>query len=166
MLLSRIRAWSSCSQLSAGVWLLLILGAFSFNAQATGSHEEPTEAWLKPDPKWHEYEVVQLLLEDNIFTPSDVVFKLNKPYKLVLTNVSDEAKHDLVDENFFHSIVLKEVIIGGVSISTHHIHSLLLKPNTTASLLFIPVMAKEFEVYCTLPNHREEGMEGYFTIEP
>lgn len=142
----------------------MALGALSLHAQATGILEEPTQAWLEPDTKWHNYEVVQLLLEDNIFTPSDVVFNLNQPYKLVLTNVSDIAKHDLVDDKFFHSIVLKEVIVGGVSIATHHIHSLLLKPNTTASLLFVPVKANEFEVYCTLPDHREEGMEGYFTI--
>ena len=152
--------------LMSALWLLLTASLFSLHAQATASHEEPTEAWLKSGTKWHQYEVVQLLLEDHVFTPDDVVFKLYQPYKLVLTNVSDESKHDLVDENFFHAIVLKEIIVGGVSINTHHINSLLLKPNTTASLLFVPVLANEFEVYCTLPNHREEGMEGYFTIEP
>tara|TARA_R110002167_G_scaffold70379_1_gene198308 strand:- start:10531 stop:11007 length:477 start_codon:yes stop_codon:yes gene_type:complete len=146
--------------LMPALWLLLTASLFSLHAQATASHE------IKSGTKWHQYEVVQLLLEDHVFTPDDVVFKLYQPYKLVLTNVSDEAKHDLVDENFFHAIVLKEIIVGGVSINTHHINSLLLKPNTTASLLFVPVLANEFEVYCTLPNHREEGMEGYFTIEP
>ncbi|MEH6472384.1 MAG: hypothetical protein V7752_14135 [Halopseudomonas sp.] len=153
-------------KLRGRLWILLSIGLLPFNALASDSHAEPTDDWLKPNTKWHEYEVVQLLLEDNIFTPDDVVFKLYQPYKLVLTNVSDEAKHDLVDENFFHSIVLKEVVVGGVTVSTHHIHNILLKPNTTASLLFVPVKPNEFEVYCTLPNHREDGMEGYFTIEP
>ncbi len=149
-------------QLSIGVLSVLV----ATSVQASESHGEPDEKWLPPNIKWYQHDVVQLLLEDNVFTPDDVVFKLYQPYKLVLTNVSDKAKHDLVDEKFFHSIVLKEVVVGGVTVNTHHIHNLLLKPNTSASLLFVPVKPNEFEVYCTLPDHREDGMEGYFTIEP
>ena len=128
--------------------------------------DEPHKDWLPPKVNWYESEVIQLKLEDNYFTPDDIVLKLYQPYKMILNNVSDKAKHDLVDEKFFHSIVLNQVIIGGVTINTHHIHDLLLKPNTSATLVFVPVKPSEFEIYCTLPNHRDDGMEGYITIEP
>jgi len=146
---------------------LLLAAALSLSggARAELGHEDPTISWMPANIDWSKAEVLSILLEDNLFTPDDVVLSAGKPYKLVLTNVSDRHKHDLVDLAFFHSVVFKKLIIGGIEIDTPHAHSLMLEPNTSASLYLVPIKSGEYEVYCSVEGHRDDGMEGYFTIQ-
>ena len=146
---------------------LLIAGAFSLPcaALAEQGHEDPNVTWMPANIDWQQAKTLSILLEDNLFTPDDVVLTAGKPYKLVLTNVSDLHKHDLVDLAFFHSVVFQKLIIGGIEIDTPHAHSLMLEPNTSASLYLVPIKSGEYAVYCSVEGHRDDGMEGYFTIE-
>lgn len=141
--------------------MLLVTPKLAF---AELGHDDPNVSWMPPSIDWSKAEVLPILLEDNLFTPDDVVLTAGKPYKLVLTNVSDRHKHDLVDLAFFHSVVFKKLIIGGIEIDTPHAHSLMLEPNTSASLYLVPIKSGEYEVYCSVEGHRDDGMEGYFTI--
>lgn len=143
---------------------VLLMGCVSL-AFAEAGHDDPTDDWMPPGIDWEKAETISVLLEDNVFNPDEVVLKLYQPYKLVLINVSDTAKHDLVDLAFFHSVVFKEVSVGGVTINTPHVHSLVLKPNNTANLFLVPIKPAEYEIYCSVPGHRDDGMEGYVTIE-
>jgi uncharacterized cupredoxin-like copper-binding protein len=133
---------------------------------AEDGHEDPTNDWMPLHINWENAQTVTVLLEDNVFTPDEVVLKQYQPYKLVLHNISEKATHDLVDQDFFHSIVLKNITIGGVTINTPHMHNLKLRPNSTASLFMVPIKPKEYQVFCSVPGHRDDGMEGYFSIEP
>ncbi|WP_207062003.1 hypothetical protein [Motiliproteus sp. SC1-56] len=142
--------------------LLLIISGL---ARGEAGHETPTLDWMPEGIDWEKAETVSMLLEDHVFTPEEVVLKVNRPYKLVLTNVSDRATHDLVDLEFFHSVVFKQITIGGVVVNTPHVHSLELKPNSSASLYLVPIKSAEYEIYCSVPGHRDEGMEGYILIE-
>jgi uncharacterized cupredoxin-like copper-binding protein len=148
--------------------ILVLLGAclWVLISHAEGGHEDPTNDWMPPGINWKEAETVTVLLEDNVFTPDEVVFKQYKPYKLVLHNISDSVTHDLVDQNFFHSIVLKKITIGGATVNTPHMHNLKLRPNSSANLYIVPIKPGEYEVFCSVSGHREDGMEGYFTIKP
>ncbi|WP_210396182.1 cupredoxin domain-containing protein [Motiliproteus sediminis] len=146
----------------------LVLGlnlAVTGPVYAEAGHDDPTITWMPANIDWKKAETISILLEDNLFTPDDVVLTAGKPYKLVLTNVSDRHEHDLVDLAFFHSVVFQKLIIGGVEIDTPHAHSLLLEPNTSANLYLVPVKTGEYEVYCSVEGHRDDGMEGFFTIE-
>ncbi len=148
--------------LQTGLILALIAGVALAHPKAT----DPTLELAKSDIDWEKAEVISILLRDHVFEPDEIQLKLNRPYKLVLSNVSDSAMHDLVDPEFFHATVIREVVIGGVVVNTHHIHNLELKPNSTASLYLVPVKLGEHDMYCSIPGHREEGMEGYVTIRP
>ncbi len=145
---------------------LVCLFVRSALVSAEAGHDVPTLEWMPDHVDWASAQEVFVALDDNSFSPDDVVFKQNRPYKLVLKNISDRVTHDLVDLGFFHSVVAKEVSAGGVTVNTPHIHSLVLRPLTEAVLYFVPIKPSEFEIYCSVEGHREDGMEGYFTIEP
>lgn len=149
----------------AQLWMAAVLVCVSGQALAEAGHEDPNLEWMPEGIEWEAAETVSILLEDNVFTPDEVVLKANQPYKLVLTNVSDRATHDLVDLDFFHSVVFKEIIIGGVVINTPHMHTLELKPNTSANLYLVPIKTADYEIYCSVPGHRDDGMEGFIVIE-
>ena len=100
-------------KLVAKTALALLTLLLATTAHSHSKSEDKTYDLLTTNIDWKTAEVVSILLEDNVFNPEDVELKLHKPYKLVLTNVSDQAKHDLVDLHFFHSVVLKEVVMGG-----------------------------------------------------
>jgi uncharacterized cupredoxin-like copper-binding protein len=151
-------------KLIAKTSLALLTLLVATTAHSHSKSEDKTYDLLTTDVDWTAAEVVSVLLEDNSFSPEDVELKLHQPYKLVLTNVSDRAKHDLVDLHFFHAVVLKEVVVGGIVVNTHHIHSLELKPNSSSTLYLVPVKVGENDIYCSIEGHREDGMEGYITI--
>ena len=131
---------------------------------AEGGHKDPTLDDLPAGIDWSAAEVITLQLDDDVFVPEEIKFEKNKPYKLILNNISDQAKHDLVDLSFFHSIVIKRVTVAGVSVNTPHVHNLMLRPNSKANLFFVPITTGEYEVFCSVPDHRENGMESVFNI--
>ncbi len=129
-------------------------------------YEDPSLDWLPAEIDWDQAQTVLIVLDDNIFNPDDVYLKINQPYKLILDNISSRVTHDLVDIDFFHGIVVHEITVDGTTISTPHIHSIQLSPNGKVAMYLVPIIAGEYEVFCSIPGHREDGMEGYITIEP
>lgn len=124
---------------------------------------DPNESWLPPGIRWEAAEEVVVELKDNSFVPDEVVFLQGKPYRLVLRNVGDRP-HDLVDSQFYHSIVVKAAISATGTVHTPHVHSVTVQPKATTTLYFAAVKPGEFGVICSIPGHREDGMEGRFVI--
>ncbi len=152
-------------RLLKGISLSLAIFLSTGLAYGEGGYEDPTLDWMPAGIDWKEAETIIILLDDNVFQPDEVTLKKGKPYKLVLDNISDEATHDLVDLNFFHGIVLKELTIGGTTVNTPHIHNLKMRPNSKMAMYLVPIKTGEYEVFCSIPGHRDDGMEGYITIQ-
>ncbi len=146
--------------------ILSISVALANSAYAERGYEDPTLDWLPAELNWDKAQTVMIMLDDNVFNPDDVVLKANQPYKLILDNISNNVTHNLVDIDFFHAVVLKKMVVNGITINTPHIHSVQLRPNSQLSMFVVPVREGEYEVFCSVPGHREDGMEGYITIEP
>lgn len=142
------------------VWLSLSVGL----AYAEDGYEDPTLDWMPENIDWRDAEVVTIELGDHVFSPDEVILKQNKPYKLVLDNISRKHAHDLVDPALFHAVVMAKVRVNGVTINTPHIHNAKLRPNNKAVFYLLPVKPGEYEIFCSIPNHREDGMEGTITI--
>ncbi|MEO5374849.1 MAG: multicopper oxidase domain-containing protein [Alphaproteobacteria bacterium] len=145
----------------------LFLGAVSFLGpafEARATQEDPNEGWLPPNFKWDKPIEVVVKLEDNNFDPDKSVFDIGKAYKLVLRNVG-KVSHDLVENTFFHSVVTKYVILPTGTVRTPHVHSVSVQPGMEAVIHFAAVRPGEFAIFCSIPGHREDGMEGHFVIK-
>ncbi|MBX9635684.1 MAG: cupredoxin domain-containing protein [Magnetospirillum sp.] len=121
--------------------------------------DDPNETWLPANFSWDRPTETVVTLLDNSFEPSALVFDRNKPYRLVLKNVG-HTPHDLVDLNFFHAIVLRAVVSSNGTVFTPHIHSLSVQPGSVVTITFAAVKPGSFDIFCSIPGHREDGMEG------
>ena len=84
-------------------------------------------------------------------------------YIFEMKNVGDRS-HDFVDLNLFHNISVKKISSAFGRINTHHLHSLYLKKGQNLSLYFVPHDSGEFEFFCSIKGHRDDGMEGFINI--
>lgn len=125
---------------------------------------DPHEGWLAPNVKWDEAKEVVIELGDNHFDPEETAFDAGKVYKLVLRN-GGKVFHDLVENNFFHSVVTKSIVLATGTVRTPHIHSVAVQPGMDVVVYFAAVKPGRFAIYCSIPGHRENGMEGYFVIK-
>lgn len=133
-------------------------------AWAENGHVDPDDTWMPPGVDWTAVTEVVVELQDNMFEPSDLTFLKGKPYKLVLRNVGNRP-HDMVDETFFHNVVLRRVTTEAGSIITPHVHSLYIQPRRETVVYFVPIKELSSVFHCSLPGHREDGMEGAVVVE-
>lgn len=105
---------------------------------------------------------------DFAFTPSEARVKVNQRYLVRLTN-SGSLLHDWTIDSI-------EAADVGVGASSEHkaphaddrsnqLH-LAADPGKTADLRFTPTRAGEYVFYCTVPGHRDAGMQGALVVEP
>lgn len=150
--------------MKANRWIGAALAmAVALPAVAENGRDDPNESWLPPSIRWDQAEQVIVELADNRFEPEQLAFDAGRPYKLVLRNVGKRA-HDLVDLDFFHSIVLKAVVSSTGSVFTPHVHSVSVQPGQETTIYFVGVRPGDFDMFCSLPGHREDGMEGRLRI--
>ena len=112
---------------------------------------------------WAKAEKITILFEDNNYEPDELSLIKGKPYIFDMQNVG-ERSHDFVDLLWFHNISVKQISSEFGRINTHHIHSLFLKKGHNMQVYFIPHDTGDFEFFCSLKGHREDGMEGFISI--
>lgn len=143
-----------------------MLAALCLAAAARGEHgrADPDDSWMPPGIDWSKAIEMVVELQDNLFEPTELTFQKGQPYKLVLRNVGHRP-HDIVDETFFHAIVLRRVSTEAGSVITPHVHSLHVQPKRETVVYFVPVKELRSDFFCSLPGHREDGMEGGVVVE-
>ena len=112
---------------------------------------------------WKKASRVSISVEDNVYEPADLDLKIDHPYIISMKNMGSKA-HDVAGEEFFSSVVVREVRTAGVRMSAFHVESLHLLPKGELELWLVPIKKGEFPFVCTLPGHFEDGMEGGFSI--
>lgn len=142
--------------------VLAMLGGIT-PALAEFGREDPDESWLPAGFSWNNPRAITVNLTDNRFQPDDLALELGKPYKLVMRNVG-QRPHDLVDPDFYHSIVIKAIVSPSGTVTTPHIHSLSVQPGTETIMYFVGIKPGYFDVFCSIPGHREDGMEGRLSL--
>lgn len=128
-------------------------------ARAEEGRADPDETWMPPDLNWNQARELVVELQDNLFEPPALNFERGVPYRLVLRNVGHRP-HDLVDPDFFHAIVVRRITNEAGSVITPHIHSLYVQPGKETVIYFVAVKEGVSAFFCSIPGHREDGMEG------
>jgi uncharacterized cupredoxin-like copper-binding protein len=100
------------------------------------------------------------------YTPSEIIVPVGRPFTLELFN-RGALEHDLVVDG----IEVAEVASSGLEGSDHHhgaatrydLHVAAL-PGKTGRLSFTPLVAGTYEIFCSVPGHREAGMVGTLQV--
>ena len=102
---------------------------------------------------------ISLVARDIEYEPSRLVANVGEPVEIAMQNVG-AIDHDLnVDGIAVRDVEARDATTGG------HGHSgklpalhVAASPGKTATVRFVPTAAGTFEVWCSVPGHREAGM--------
>lgn len=115
---------------------------------------------------WNKMEVVTITMTEHDYSPRDVVFKAGTPYKVELKN-EGEKDHYFTAPEFFRSVAWRKVMVNKqAEIKAPYFTAVeILKKGGQLDLYFVPVTSGKYEVYCTLDDHRDKGMETFLYIQ-
>lgn len=99
------------------------------------------------------------------FMPSSLEFQAGKPYILVMKSAEgNQEKHYFHVPDFYKAIATRKAQTAHAEYKAPYFDDFELKVNGEVELYFVPVIEGEYEMWCTIPGHRDKGMEGTFKI--
>jgi len=113
---------------------------------------------------WSKPFVVEMDLQDHHFEPDEVVLPLGKPVVLRLKNTG-KVNHDMVGGSFFQAVLVRNISNSAGRVYASYVRAVDVRAKNEAEIWLVPVTAGKFTFYCSIEGHREEGMEGTFTIK-
>lgn len=137
--LVRPLAFGSLAVLSAGIAAWIVLAPVVHRIPAPRDHHSV----------WTEVDVVA---RESKYSVTEMALPLGQPVRLRLIN-EDQNEHDLTIQGLNYSLPTqrdRRAELPGI-----HLHT---PAGQTQVLEFVPQRAGEFEAYCTIPGHREQGM--------
>lgn len=124
--------------------------------------EHDSDHWIfMPDPDlevshWH-------LTTDS--QNSDRYFVAGIPYVLEMINPSTSSvSHDFMAPDFYKAIATYKVQTVDAEYRTPYFNNFDILPGGIVELYFVPVLPGTYDMWCTIPGHREAGKEGTYTI--
>jgi len=115
---------------------------------------------------WNATETVTVTITEHHYEPTDLKFKVGKPYKLELKN-KGAKDHYYTAPEFFRGVAWRKAMVNGqAEIKAPYFTAFeVLKNGGQIDLYFVPVSKGSYPVYCTIEDHRQQGMEGSIVIE-
>lgn len=115
---------------------------------------------------WKQMKTVTVTMTEHSYAPQDLRLVAGQPYKLVMKN-SGEKDHYYTAPEFFKAIATRKAMVPKqAEIKAPYFTALeVLKNGGELELYFVPVTKGRYPVYCTIDDHREQGMEGSVIIE-
>ncbi|RKZ34147.1 MAG: hypothetical protein DRQ37_08025 [Gammaproteobacteria bacterium] len=146
------------------VVIFTALGLISV-AQAGGEYVTNYQDIVKKTD-WKQMKTVTVELDSHSCEPDALEFKAGQPYRLVMRNISGEDKHYFTAPEFFRAIATRKVQSNkDGEIKAPYFTALeMMKSGGQLDLYFVPVKKGAYPVYCTIGDHREQGMEGKILI--
>ena len=113
---------------------------------------------------WDKMQTITVEFEEHAYTPENIELKAGQPYKLVLKNLG-EKKHYFTAPEFYKAIATRKVQSNkDGEIKAPYFTAIELMVGGQLDLYFVPVTKGDYPVYCTIDDHRDEGMEGKLSI--
>ncbi|NMF88359.1 cupredoxin domain-containing protein [Aromatoleum petrolei] len=117
---------------------------------------------------WDAMETITVELTEHSFTPQDLKLKAGQPYRLVIKNAG-QKDHYYTAAEFFKSVAWRKVQTpkpnGGEIKAPYFTAVEAYKNGGTVELFFVTVNKGEFEVVCTIDDHKDQGMHGSIVVE-
>lgn len=113
---------------------------------------------------WKKMETITVTFDEYSYEPEDIQLQAGQPYKLELKN-RGKKKHYFTAPEFYRAIATRKVQSNkDGEIKAPYFTALELMVGGQLDLYFVPVTVGEYHVFCTIDDHREEGMEGKLVI--
>ena len=113
-------------------------------------------------------ETITVELTEHSFTPQDLKLKAGQPYRLVIKNVG-QKDHYYTATEFFKSVAWRKVQTpkpnGGEIKAPYFTAVETYKNGGSVELFFVTVNKGEFDVICTIEDHKDQGMYGKIVVE-
>lgn len=117
---------------------------------------------------WDAMETITVELTEHSFTPQDLKLKAGQPYRLVIKNVG-QKDHYYTATEFFKSVAWRKVQTpkpnGGEIKAPYFTAVEAYKNGGSVELFFVTVNKGEFDVICTIEDHKDQGMYGKIVVE-
>jgi uncharacterized cupredoxin-like copper-binding protein len=102
---------------------------------------------------------------DEFSYDGDLNLTAGQPYKIELKNVG-EKKHYFTAPEFFKNIATRKAQVNGqAEIKADYFTALEILPGGQLDIYFVAHNKGEYPVYCTIDDHRDEGMDETITIK-
>jgi uncharacterized cupredoxin-like copper-binding protein len=124
----------------------------------------PYSGDISKNTDWKKMETVTINMEEFFYEPGDLVLKANTPYKLELVN-KGEKKHYYTAPEFYKAVATRKVQSRDGEIKMPYLDAVEVLVGGQIDLYIVPVTKGEFPVYCTIDDHRDQGMEGTITVQ-
>ncbi len=112
---------------------------------------------------WDKMQTITVELDEHSYAPQNIELKAGQPYKLELKN-RGEKKHYFTAPEFYKAIATRKVQSRDGEVKAPYFKALEVLVEGQLDIYFVPVTKGEFPVYCTIDDHREQGMEGKLTV--
>ncbi|MBX9635685.1 MAG: cupredoxin domain-containing protein [Magnetospirillum sp.] len=113
---------------------------------------------------WKQMQSVEVVIAEHSYTPETITLQAGKPYKIVLKNTGTKP-HYFTAPDFFKGIATRKAQTKEAEFKAPYFNAIEINENGVAELFFVPATKGSFDVYCTIEDHREKGMEGKIVVE-
>lgn len=115
---------------------------------------------------WSKAETLTVVMGEHHYTPMDLKLKAGQPYKLELKNTGDKDHYYTAPE-FFKNVAWRKAMVNKqAEIKAPYFTAVeVLKKSGQLDLYFVAANKGRYPVFCTIDDHREQGMEGSIVIE-
>jgi len=153
------------------IWRSLIVAALALSAPLASAHDTDSEG-IRPHTAlagidWADATEIEIALQDHHYEPEQISLKRGQPYRLVLRNVGAVA-HDMVGGSLLNEsvIALRMINSSAGRVLADYVNSVYVRSKNSIELWLVPLKEGEYSFYCSLPGHRDDGMEGVVRIIP
>jgi len=113
---------------------------------------------------WSKSQAIDVALDSYKFVPAEITLQSGQPYKIHLTNASDDT-HTFNSAGFFKAVALQKVVVNGVESTSLKDDGVALDENQQADLYVVPVTPGTYGLYCDEPLHDSFGMHGHIVVK-
>ncbi|WP_210395518.1 hypothetical protein [Motiliproteus sediminis] len=143
-----------------------LVGALALGAVAAASAADYVENYqeIVKQADWKAMETVTIQMDEFSYD-GKLTFESGKAYKIELKNVG-EKKHYFTAPEFFKKIATRKAQVNDqAEIKADYFTAIEVLPGGQLDLYFVAHEKGEFPVYCTIDDHRDEGMEEIITVK-
>ncbi|MFQ5650017.1 MAG: plastocyanin/azurin family copper-binding protein [bacterium] len=99
------------------------------------------------------------------YNPTDLNLSKDGGYKIHIVNPAENtSKHYYTASEFYKTVVTRKAEDSNAEIKFPYLRAVELLIGGTTELFVVPTVSGTFEVFCTIPGHKEAGMQGHVIV--